>query len=137
MSKMVLVYYSMTGNTEAMANAMAETLGIEAINVSDVDVASIADADKFLLGCPAMGAENLEEGEFQPFFDELADSLSGKKVALFGSYGWGDGEWMRTWQDDVTNAGADLFEEGLIINETPDDDGLASCKEFATRFAAY
>ena len=134
MNKTVLVYYSGTGNTEAMATAMAEVLGIEAINVSDVDVESIVDADKFLLGCSASGAENLEESEFQPFFDELSASLSGKKVALFGSYGWGGGEYMNAWQEDIANAGASLFEQGLVVEGTPNEEDLESCKAFAIRF---
>ena len=88
------------------------------------DVASINDYDGLILGCPAMGAEVLEECEFQPVFDEMINSLNGKSVALFGSYGWGSGEWMTTWEEQVKEAGADLFENGLIINETPDEDGL-------------
>ena len=76
-----------------------------------------------------MGAEVLEEDEFEPFFTSLEPKISGKKVALFGSYGWGDGEWMRSWEERVTNSGASLIGgEGLIINETPDDEGLEQCR---------
>ena len=85
-----------------------------------------------------MGAEVLEEAEFEPFFTDLEMQLSGKKVALFGSYGWGDGQWMRDWQERVEAVGAQLYNnEGLIINETPDDDGIASCKEFGKGFAGF
>lgn len=141
MNKVAIVYWSGSGNTEAMANAIktgVEAAGAQAdlFFVSDFDVASAGEYDGLMLGCPAMGAETLEEGEFQPVYDELEGSLSGKPVALFGSYGWGTGEWMETWQQQVTDAGADLFEgKGLIINETPDDDGLAECEEFGKKFA--
>lgn len=139
MNKVAIIYWSGSGNTEAMANAIK--VGIDKIGVScdlyfvsDFDVTSINDYDGLILGCPAMGVEVLEEGEFQPVFDEIKISLSGKAVALFGSYGWGRGEWMETWEEQVKKAGADLFEKGLIINEMPDDRGLASCEEFAERF---
>ena len=90
-----------------------------------------------MFGCPSMGAEQLEEAEFEPFFDEAEKSISGKDVALFGSYGWGDGEWMRNWVERVEGSGASVFnDEGLIINETPDDDGIAECEKFAKEFAA-
>lgn len=135
MSKTAVIYWSGTGNTEAMANAVLE--GAKAVNpetaifsVSEISAADAAGYDTLILGCPAMGAEDLEESEFEPFFTELEASLSGKKVALFGSYGWGDGEWMRAWQDRVDKAGASLINgEGLIINGEPDDDGLDQCRE--------
>lgn len=139
MSKTAVVFWSGTGNTEAMAQAVAEGIGADAA-VFSVDAISPADAaayDKLALGCPSMGAEVLEESEFEPFFTDLEPSLSGKKIALFGSYGWGDGEWMRNWQDRVTAAGAQLFEEGLTINDAPDDAGLTRCKELGKGFAAF
>ena len=136
MSKTAIIYWSGTGNTEAMAAAILE--GAKTVNpdtafftVSDISSADAAEYDTLVLGCPAMGAEVLEESEFEPFFAELESKISGKKVALFGSYGWGDGEWMRSWEERVIGAGANLISgEGLIINETPDDDGLAQCREF-------
>ena len=98
---------------------------------------NVADYEKLMFGCPSMGAEQLEEAEFEPFFDEAEKSISGKDVALFGSYGWGDGEWMRNWVERVEGSGASVFnDEGLIINETPDDDGIAECEKFAKEFAA-
>ena len=84
-----------------------------------------------------MGSEVLEESEFEPFFEAVEQKLSGKKVALFGSYGWGDGEWMRDWQERTEGKGADVFSEGLIVNETPDSEGLDTCREFGKNFAAY
>ena len=142
MSKTAIIYWSGTGNTEAMANAILEgakevNAETEIFNVSDISAGDAASYDTLILGCPSMGAEVLEECEFEPFFTDLEGSLSGKKVALFGSYGWGDGEWMRNWQDRVTSAGAALVNgEGLIINDAPDDDGLAQCRELGKTAAA-
>ena len=140
MNKIAIIYWSGSGNTEAMANAIKTGVDGAGVScdlyfVSDFDVASINDYDGLILGCPAMGAEVLEEREFQPVFDEMINSLNGKSVALFGSYGWGSGEWMTTWEEQVKEAGADLFENGLIINETPDEDGLNTCEDFGKRFA--
>lgn len=140
MKKIAVVFWSGSGNTEAMANAVKEGVQkagavCDLIFVSDFDVASVSDYDGIMLGCPAMGAEVLEESEFQPVYDEMENSLRGKSVALFGSYGWGSGEWMENWEEQVKNAGADLFEKGLIINEAPDEDGLKLCEEFGVRFA--
>lgn len=142
MGKTAIIYWSGTGNTEAMAQAILE--GAKEVNpetalytVSEVSAGDAASYDILILGCPAMGAEVLEEGEFEPFFTELEGKLSGKKVALFGSYGWGDGDWMRDWESRVTDAGATLIGgEGLIINEVPDDDGLAQCRAFGKNAAA-
>lgn len=139
MNKILIVYYSGSGCTKAMAEAMASILDENAIvkEVSSVDMNDVKAADKIMMGCPAMGAEVLEEAEFQPFYDNAISELSNKKIALFGSYGWGDGEWMRAWQESVKENGANLFEEGLIINGSPDDNGIAQCKEFALRFLNY
>ena len=136
MSKIGIIYWSGTGNTEAMAKALAEGAKAEAVNVADITPEAAAEFDKLLLGCPSMGAEVLEEGEFEPFFTALEGKLSGKPVGLFGSYGWGDGEWMREWEARVTAAGAKLFESGMIVNEAPDDGALSDCRAFAERFAA-
>jgi len=123
-----VIFWSGTGNTEAMANAVAEGAGVQAMNVSETNADAAAAYDALLLGCPAMGAEELEETEFEPFFAELEGKLSGKKVGIFGSYGWGDGEWIRLWADRVKAAGAELIAEPLMINEAPDEDGLAKCR---------
>ena len=107
MSKVAIVFWSATGNTETMANCIAEGAG------------AAATIDVVAFGCPAMGAEQLEESEFEPMFAGLEGSLNGKKVVLFGSYGWGDGQWMRDWCERAKEDGAVLFsEEGLICNET-------------------
>lgn len=126
--KTAVIYWSGTGNTEAMAKAVAEGAGAELFAVSDFS-GNIADYDAIAFGCPSMGAEVLEEDEFEPFFTGIEGELSGKKVALFGSYGWGDGEWMRNWQERVIADGAELIGgEGLIVNEAPSDDDLANCR---------
>lgn len=122
-----VIFWSGTGNTEAMAKAVAEGANTEAVNVSDFR-GSIADYDALAFGCPAMGEEVLEEAEFEPFFAGIEADLSGKKVAVFGSYGWGDGQWMRDWEERVKSNGAVLVADGLICNEAPDDDMLGKCK---------
>lgn len=133
--KSAVIYWSGTSNTEAMAKAIAEGAGAELFSVGEFN-GSIEDYDAVALGCPAMGAEQLEDSEFEPFLDEIEDKLKGKKVALFGSYGWGDGEWMRSWQDRIISKGAVLFGgEGLIVNESPNDDDLANCTAFGRNFA--
>ena len=142
MSKMAVIYWSMTGNTQAMAEAIADgarEAGAQAdlFSVDQVTVDQALEYDKLALGCPAMGAEVLEEAEFEPFFTELEGRLGGKKVALFGSYDWGDGQWMRDWEDRCTKAGANLFDDGLILCGMPDADGKANCKAYGERFAAY
>ena len=129
-----VVYWSGTGNTQAMAEAVAEGIaqtGAEAnvMEVGNADAAALAAESAFALGCPSMGAEQLEESEMEPFVEELEPLVSGKKILLFGSYGWGDGEWMRDWAERMKNAGAVLVrEEGVIANETPDDEALAECR---------
>lgn len=133
--KTAVIYWSGTGNTEALANAAAEGAGVAAQTVSDFSD-DVSGYDALVLGCPAMGAEVLEEDEFEPFFTGIEGSLSGKKVLLFGSYGWGDGEWMRNWQERVTAAGAELVGgEGFIVNEAPSDDDLDKIKALAATLA--
>lgn len=133
MSKVAVVFWSGTGNTEQMAEAVAEgakSAGAEVTlaNVNDFDSSSVADFDGIAFGCPAMGAEVLEDSEFEPVFNECESALNGKSIALFGSYGWGDGEWMRKWQDRVTENGGILLGEGITANNTPDDDTLVLCR---------
>ena len=84
--------------------------------------------DAIAFGCPSMGAEQLEESEFEPMFDQCRPKLNGKKIGLFGSYGWGDGEWMRTWEDTCQGDGAVLVDQGVICNEAPDDEASEACK---------
>ena len=132
MSKVAVVYWSGTGNTEAMANAVlsgAKNAGAEAelIAASDFSAEQVAAYDAIAFGCPAMGAEVLEESEFDPMFSSVESALSGKKIGLFGSYGWGDGQWMRDWEERVRSAGADLVMDGVMANNAPDDAALAEC----------
>ena len=131
MSKVAIVFWSQTGNTETMANCIAEGAGANAtiIPCSEMNAAKLGEYDVVAFGCPAMGAEQLEESEFEPMFSDLEGSLNGKKIALFGSYGWGDGEWMRDWAERMKNAGAVLLrEEGIITNDAPEDDMLEELK---------
>ena len=126
--KTAVIYWSGTGNTEAMAKAVAEGAGAELFTVSEFS-GNVEDYDAVAFGCPAMGAEMLEEDEFEPFFTEIEGRLSGKKVGLFGSYGWGDGEWMRSWETRVESDGAVLVGgEGVIANDAPSDDDLEKCR---------
>ena len=132
--KTAVIYWSGTGNTEAMAKAVAEGAGADLFEVSEFS-ADLADFDAIAFGCPAMGAEVLEEDVFEPFFADAEGKISGKKVALFGSYGWGDGQWMREWEDRAKAAGAELVADGLTVNEAPDDDALAQCKALGETLA--
>ena len=126
--KTAVIYWSGTGNTEAMAKAVAEGAGAELFTVSEFS-GNVEDYDAVAFGCPAMGAEMLEEDEFEPFFTEIESRLSGKKVGLFGSYGWGDGEWMRNWETRVESDGVVLVGgEGVIANDAPSDDDLEKCR---------
>ena len=133
MSKVAVVYWSGTGNTKQMAEAVAEgikTAGAEAVVMtpSEFDPLAISSYAAIAFGCPSMGAEQLEETEFEPMFDACKGSLAGKKIALFGSYGWGDGEWMRTWEEDCKAAGAVLACDSVICNESPDETATEACK---------
>ncbi len=138
--QIAVIYWTGSGNTEAMAAAVAEGAksagaGVDLFQVSEVNAAKAAGYDALALGCPAMGAEVLEEGEFEPFFTDLEPKLGGKKLALFGSYGWGDGQWMRDWQERAENAGALLCQDGLMAHEVPDADALAACRNLGEALA--
>ena len=140
MSKVAVVYWSSTGNTEAMANAVAEGAKAAGCEVSSFTAAEFGadqmDAfDAVAFGCPAMGDETLEEDEFQPMFDACESKLSGKKIGLFGSYDWGDGQWMRDWEETCKNDGAVLAADPVICNNEPDDEGLENCKALGKALA--
>lgn len=133
MSKVAVVYWSSTGNTEAMANAVAEgakAAGAEVISFESADFSAdkVDEFDAIAFGCPAMGDEVLEDTEFEPMFDGCKDALKGKNIALFGSYGWGDGEWMRNWEESCKEAGANLVCDSVICQEEPDDEATDACK---------
>ncbi len=134
MSKVAVVYWSGTGNTEAMANKVAEGAKaagaeVEVISADDFDGTDISGFDGVAFGCPAMGDEELEDSVFQPVFEACEAKLAGKKVALFGSYGWGDGDWMRSWEEKCQNDGVALAVDSVICNEEPDDEAQAACIE--------
>lgn len=132
MSKVAVIFWTGTGNTEAMANAVAEGAknggaDVTLKNVIDFNADSVSAFDGIAFGCPAMGAEELEDSEFLPVFENC--NLNGKDVVLFGSYGWGDGEWMRNWEQTCTEMGANLVSESVICNDAPDDECLEKCRK--------
>lgn len=141
MDKIQVVFWTQSGNTQAMAEAIGKGIteaGKEA-NVVYVGSASLDElkaAKAFALGCPSMGVEVLDEAEMEPFVAEVEGFASGKTIALFGSYGWGDGEWMRNWVERMQAAGATVLNgEGLICQETPDDDAIAECVNLGKQLA--
>lgn len=139
MKQIPVIYWTGTGNTQAMAEAVADAInaaGAEAIlqNVAETSADDAAKYEALALGCPAMGAEVLEECEFEPFFTELESQLGGKKVALFGSYGWG-GTYMQDWEGRVKDAGAELVHDGVLALGAPDDEALAGCAEIGKLLA--
>lgn len=136
---MKIVYWSGTGNTAKMAELIGKGIveggkAAEIINVSDVNVEELLKDEVLVLGCSAMGDEVLEESEFEPFIDEISTKVSGKKVALFGSYGWGDGQWMRDFEERMFGYGCTIIDEPLIVQNEPD--GMESeCIEFGKKIA--
>lgn len=141
MDKIYVVYWSQSGNTQAMAEAIGKGIadaGKEAavLYVGEASLDELKKAKGFALGCPAMGAEVLEEMEMEPFVSEVENFAAGKAVALFGSYGWGDGQWMREWEERMSSAGANVLNgEGLICQEMPDADVLAECEALGKQLA--
>ncbi len=135
MSKVKVVYWSGSGNTEAMANAVADGVREAGAEAEVVTFDSISPSDlsadtAIAMGCPAMGAEVLEESVVEPFIATFEGQCAGKKLGLFGSYGWGDGQWMRDWVDRMTAGGATVVGgEGVMANNAPDDDAIAACKD--------
>ena len=132
MSKIAVIYWSGTGNTEAMADLVANAAAaagasVDKFTASEFNVSSAGDYTGFALGCPAMGAEQLEESEFEPMYQDLR--------GLFGSYGWGDGEWIRTWAEDAEAAGARLVVEPVMANGSPDGDAETACAALGTALA--
>ena len=140
MSKIAVVYWSGTGNTEAMASAVAEGArekGAEAdlLTASEFSAVQVSAYDAIAFGCPSMGAEQLEENEFEPMFTACEGDLQGKNIALFGSYGWGDGEWMRSWEERCSQDGANLAADSVICNEAPDEEALSECRALGAALA--
>ena len=140
MSKVAVVFWSGTGNTEAMADAVADGAKnagaeVESFRASEFSKDKVSEFDAIAFGCPAMGAEVLEESEFDPMFTEVESALSGKKIALFGSYGWGDGQWMRDWEDRCTADGAQLATESVTANNAHGEVELDACKSLGAALA--
>ena len=140
MSKIAVVYWSGTGNTEAMASAVAEGAkekgaDVTLLTASQFSAGQLSSYDAIAFGCPSMGAEELEESEFDPMFTACEEDLRGKNIALFGSYGWGDGEWMRSWEARCGDDGANLVCESVICCEAPDDEALAACRGLGAALA--
>lgn len=125
--KKVVVYWSGTGNTMEIANKIASDLDCDAISVSDASIDDVLTNDLIIFGCPAMGAEELESDEFEPFYEAVMSGVSNQKIALFGSYGWGDGEWMRNWEEAI---GSSLITKGLIVNGGSSDINESEYEEF-------
>ncbi len=140
MSKVAVVFWSGTGNTAAMtdhiiAGAKGAGAEVDVFQPNDFPPAKAADYQHIAFGCPSMGDEVLEEEEFQPMWDALkSSSLNGKKLALYGSYGWGDGEWMRLWEKECDTLGLNVL-QSLMCNEYPDADGQAACKALGATLA--
>lgn len=140
MSKIAVVYWSGTGNTEAMAAAVAEgarekDADVTLITAADFSADQVGSYDAIAFGCPSMGAEQLEESEFEPMFTACEGNLQGKNIALFGSFGWGDGEWMRNWEERCSQDGAKLASDSVICNETPDEEALSACRALGAALA--
>ena len=137
MKKVAVVYWSGTGNTEAMANAVKQGAGAgaELFTASEFGPDDVSRFNAIAFGCPAMGSEQLEDSEFEPMFDNVKEKLSGKTIALFGSYGWGSGDWMRSWEEDCEAAGAVLACDSVICNEAPDEEAIVACKALGAALA--
>ncbi len=142
MDKIIVAYWSQTGNTKEMAEAIGDGVkaaGKEACisEISKVSMDDLKNANCFALGCPAMGSEVLEESEMEPFVSEVESFASGKQIALFGSYGWGDGEWMRDWEQRMKEAGAEIVNDaGVIAQDAPDEAAKAECEELGKKLAS-
>ena len=135
MKKVAVVFWSGTGNTESMADAVVQGSNGAKIAAADFSKEKMSEYDAVAFGCPAMGAEELEDTEFLPMFEAVKSELGGKDIALFGSYGWGDGEWMRIWEDDCKNSGANLKAESVICTDAPDDEALEKCRALGAALA--
>lgn len=140
MAKVAVIYWSGTGNTQAMAEAVvrgAEAAGAEVslFTAAEFDPSTLGDYDTAAFGCPSMGTEQLEESEFEPMFQACEGDLKGRKIALFGSYGWGGGEWMRSWEERCSGDGANLACDSVICNGAPDEEALAACRALGAALA--
>ena len=135
MKNVCIIYWSGTGNTEKMAELIDKGItekgeSSKLINVSSATIEDVNDADILVLGSPSMGSEVIEESEMEPFVESIKEAVKDKSVALFGSYGWGDGEWMRNWEERMSGYGANIVKDSLIVNEAPEGDDETHCIEF-------
>lgn len=138
MKKVAVIYWSGSGNTEEMANLIAkgateEGTEVKVLLVSDATLEDVKDADVVALGSPAMGDEVIEEGEMEPFVESISGVITGKPVGLFGSYGWGSGDWMVSWVARMNDYGANVIGEGLIVNEFPQGEEADKCVEYGKK----
>lgn len=137
---MKVIYWSQTGNTERMAELIAKGIeesgkSAELVELSGVSIDDLKDEEVIVFGSPAYGAEELEETEVEPFVASLEGNINGKKVALFGSWGWGDGVWMKDLEERIESYGAELIGEGLTVKELPEGEDEARCIEFGKLIA--
>lgn len=135
--KASVIYWSGTGNTEAMANEIASKLkelgaDTKLVSVEEASLDDAKEAELFALGCPAMGAEELEEDYFRPYFDSIKEIIKDKKVAIFGSYEWNSGEWMDLWKKECEDDGIAVI-DALIAYDHPDAEALEKCRELAEK----
>lgn len=141
MNKVYIIFWTQSGNTGAMASAIGEGVkeaGKEPIflSPSEANIEELKSLPAFAMGCPAMGAEVLEESEMEPFVEGIENIVSGKKLVLFGSYGWGDGQWMRDWVERMNGVGATIIgNEGVIAQGAPGDEETSLCKEIGKTLA--
>ena len=141
MDKVYIIFWTQGGNTGAMASAIGD--GVKAagkepvfLSPSEAKVSELTELNGFAMGCPAMGCEVLEETEMEPFVSEVESILNGKKIALFGSYGWGDGQCMRDWEERMNSAGAIIIGgRGTIAHEMPQDEDIELCKDLGKQLA--
>ena len=134
MKNIAIIYWTGTGNTESMAEGIMEgakngDTQVRLLNVGDAKTEDVSNSDAIAFGCPSMGAEELEESEMEPFIESIASAVKGKNIILFGSYGWGNGEWMTDWQERMEGYGANVIVDGFIINNDADKEGIEKCKE--------
>lgn len=138
-NKINIIYWSGTGNTEAMAKAIyggsKKNENSKLIYVDKATIEDVKEADILFLGCPSMGVEELEEDSMEPFMNSISDDINGKKIILFGSYGWGDGEWMQDWEQRVKDKGGIIIEDSIICNESPEDEHLKHLASLGEKYS--
>ena len=138
-NKINIIFWSGTGNTESMAEAIFEGSkkggNSKLISVDKATLENVNEADILFLGCPSMGVEELEESEMEPFMESISNDIGGKKIILFGSYGWGDGEWMQIWEQRVKDCGGLIVEESIICNESPEEETLKQLRTLGEKYS--